>query len=189
MPCTQYLKNQKFRRANRFNWLKDLETIPMSCTEAHVPTPRFLRVMSILVPRATRLICNRFPTTWPRNDGLWGRECVMASTLRMRTTISPRQSQPWTAVSPLLRHMVVRMRKVLGIPAAELIRVLQLCFNSVNWYCFKFIWAHRSIFLLPSPYACRGRAVLQFPPTATTCLRWSWCLKHCLQPPRQVNGL
>ena len=27
----------------------------------------------ILVPRATRLN-RRFPTTWPRNDGLWGRE-------------------------------------------------------------------------------------------------------------------
>ena len=41
MPCTQYLKNQKFRRANRLNCLKDSETIPINCTEAHVPTPRY----------------------------------------------------------------------------------------------------------------------------------------------------
>ena len=26
-------------------------------------------------PEPLGLICNRFPTTWPRNDGLWGREC------------------------------------------------------------------------------------------------------------------
>ena len=46
----------------------------------------------------------------------------MASTLRMRTTISPGQWQPWAAVSPLLglirrichADMVVRMRKVLA---------------------------------------------------------------------------
>ena len=82
----------------------------------------------------------------------------MVSTLRMRTTISPRQWQPWTAVSPFLGLMVVRMRKVLAIP-----RSWYVCFNAVNWYCFKFIWAHRSIFLIPSPYACRGRTVLQFP--------------------------
>ena len=25
-------------------------------------------------PEPLDLICNRFPTTWPRNDGLWGRE-------------------------------------------------------------------------------------------------------------------
>ena len=41
MPCTQYLKNQKFRSSNRLNWLKDLETIPINCFEAHVPTPRY----------------------------------------------------------------------------------------------------------------------------------------------------
>ena len=45
----------------------------------------------------------------------------MTSTLRMRTSISPRQWQPWTAVSPLLGLMVVHMRKVRAIPAAELI--------------------------------------------------------------------
>ena len=117
MPCTQYLKNQKFRWANRLNWLKDLETILINRTEAHVPTPRY-----------------------------------------MRTTISPRQWRPWTAVSPLFRLMAVRMGKVLAIPQSWFV-----CFNAVNWYCFKFIWAHRSIFLIPSPYACRGRTVLQFP--------------------------
>ena len=26
-------------------------------------------------PEQLGLICNHFPTTWPRNDGLWGREC------------------------------------------------------------------------------------------------------------------
>ena len=26
-------------------------------------------------PEPLGLICNRFPTTWPRNDGFWGREC------------------------------------------------------------------------------------------------------------------
>ena len=26
-------------------------------------------------PEPLGLICNRFPTMWPRNDGLWGREC------------------------------------------------------------------------------------------------------------------
>ena len=88
----------------------------------------------------------------------------MVSTLRMRTTISPRQWQPWTAVSPFLGLMVVRMRKVLAIP-----RSWYVCFNAVNWYCFKFIWAQRSIFLF-----CSSQ------PTATTCLRWSWRLKQCL---------
>ena len=48
----------------------------------------------------------------------------MAITLRMRTTISPRQWQPWTAVSPFLGLRVVHMRTVVAIPAAELIRVL-----------------------------------------------------------------
>ena len=113
----------------------------------------------------------------------------MTSTLRMRTTISPRQWQPWTAVSPFLRHIVVRMRKVLGILAAELIRVLQLCFNAVNWYCFKFIWAHRSIFLLPSPYACRGRAVLQFPTNSYHLFTVELALKAVLALASAVNVL
>ena len=26
-------------------------------------------------PEPLGLICNGFPTTWPRSDGLWGREC------------------------------------------------------------------------------------------------------------------
>ena len=26
-----------------------------------------------------------------------------------------------------------------------------VCLNAVNWYCFKFIWPHSSIFLMPSP--------------------------------------
>ena len=113
----------------------------------------------------------------------------MTSTLRMRTTISPRQWQPWTAVSPFLRHIVVRMRKVLGILAAELIRVLQLCFNAVNWYCFKFIWAHRSIFLLPSSYACRGRAVLQFPTNSYHLFTVELALKTLFAFASAVNGL
>ena len=35
------LKNQKFRWANRLNWLKNLETISINCTEAFVPTPKY----------------------------------------------------------------------------------------------------------------------------------------------------
>ena len=47
----------------------------------------------------------------------------------MRTTISPRQWQPWTAVSLLLGLMVVRMRKVLATP-----RSWYVCFGAVNWF-------------------------------------------------------
>ena len=37
-----------------------------------------------------------------------------------------------------------------------------VCFSAL-FGCFNFFWAHRSIFLIPSPYACRGRIVLRFP--------------------------
>ena len=33
-----------------------------------------------------------------------------------------------------------------------------VCFSTL-FGCFKIFWAHRSIFLIPSPYACRGRIV------------------------------
>ena len=108
----------------------------------------------------------------------------MASTLRMRTTISPRPWQPWTAVSPLLGFMVVRMRKVLAIPQSWYV-----CFNAVNWYCFKFIWAHRSIFLIPSPYACRGRTVLQFPTNSYHLFTVELALKAVLALASAVNVL
>ena len=55
----------------------------------------------------------------------------MVSTVRMRTTISPQQWQPWTAVSPLLGLMVVRMRKVLAIPRSNLrsgVIIIIFCF-------------------------------------------------------------
>ena len=35
------MKFMKFRRASCLNWLKNLETIPINCTEAHVQTPRY----------------------------------------------------------------------------------------------------------------------------------------------------
>ena len=108
----------------------------------------------------------------------------MVSTLRMRTTISPRQLQPWTAVLPFLGLMVVRMRKVLAI-----LRSWYVCFNAVNWYCFKFIWAHRSIFLIPSPYACRGRTVLQFPTNSYHLFTVELALKAVLAHASAVNVL
>ena len=43
---------------------------------------------AILVPRATRLNLQRIPylkTTWPRNDGLWGRECERAGNAWTKT--------------------------------------------------------------------------------------------------------
>ena len=56
----------------------------------------------------------------------------MASTLRMRTAMSPNKGE--TAVHG--RHcrgdMVVRMRKLLAIP-----RSWYVCFGAVNWYCFE----------------------------------------------------
>ena len=45
----------------------------------------------------------------------------MASTLRMRTAITPEQWQPWTAVSA----MAVRMRKVLAIPRSCVVCPIQ----------------------------------------------------------------
>ena len=72
----------------------------------------------------------------------------MASTLGMRTTISPRQWQPWTAVSPLLE--LISMAWPSGQWAGEKPAHQRLLGTRVN-------------FLIPPPYACRGRTVLRFP--------------------------
>ena len=175
-------------QSNRFNWLKDLETIPMNCTEAHVPTPRFLRVMVILVPRATRLICNR-PV-----------EPLVSLPRDQETTGSGDENALWPVpyacaqpYQPGSRSHGQLFRPYCGTWLCACVRYWAypprswyVCFNCASMQLIgvnfvKFIWAHRSIFLLPSPYACRGRA--------TTCLRWSWGLKQCLQPPRQLTGL
>ena len=147
MPCTQYLKNQKFRRANRLNWLKDLETIPINFTEAHVQTPRYRQYLTHAHNNITPAVA------------------AMDSCFALFGT---------HGLCTCVRYWPYRPRS------------WYVCFNAVNWYCFKFIWAHRSIFLIPSPYACRGRTVLQFPTNSyRTCLRWSCCLKHCLHSPHQ----
>ena len=71
----------------------------------------------------------------------------MASTLGMRTTISPRQWQPWTAVSPL----------------PELISMV---WPSGQWGgekpAYQRLLSTRVNFLILPPYACRGRTVLRF---------------------------
>ena len=72
----------------------------------------------------------------------------MASTLGMRTTISPRQWQPWTAVSPLLE--LISMAWPSGQRAGEKPAHQRLLGTRIN-------------FLIPPPYACRGRTVLRFP--------------------------
>ena len=100
----------------------------------------------------------------------------MASTLGMRTTISPRQWQPWTAVSPLLE--LISMAWPSGQWAGEKPAHQRLLDTRVN-------------FLIPPPYACRGKTVLRFPiqPTDTTCLRWSWRLMKCFAFALAVKGL
>ena len=64
-----------------------------------------------------------------------------------------------------------------------------VCFSAVNWYCFKFIWAHRSIFLIPSPQACHGRTVLQFPTNSYHLFTVELALKAVLALVSGVNGL
>ena len=71
----------------------------------------------------------------------------MASNLGMRTTISPRQWQPWTAVSPLLE--LISMAWPSGQWAGEKPAHQRLLGTRVN-------------FLIPPPYARRGRTVLRF---------------------------
>ena len=62
---------------------------------------------SILVPRATR-----FKTTWPRNDELWGQECLHSIsffwacvTLVQRTKVMPSTIQPRSRVLFCRRHI------------------------------------------------------------------------------------
>ena len=52
------------------------------------------------------------PAAGQKDRRLWGRECGLASTSRMRTAISPGQWQPWTVVSALfgLINMTDRRR-------------------------------------------------------------------------------
>ena len=63
-------------------------------------------------------------------------------------------------------------------------RVWYVCFSAVTWYCFKFIWAHRPIFLIPSPYACRGRTILQFPTNSYHLFTVELALKEVLRTRR-----
>ena len=55
----------------------------------------------------------------------------MGSTLRMRTTMSPKKGETAVHGCHCRGDMVVRMRKVLTIT-----RSWYVCFNAVNWYCF-----------------------------------------------------
>ena len=79
-------------------------TIRRATKGAHTPNPQVpiahawhtCDLHSILVPRATR-----FKTTWPRNDRLWGQECLHSIsffsacvTLVQRTKVMPSTIQP-----------------------------------------------------------------------------------------------
>ena len=113
----------------------------------------------------------------------------MAFTLRIRTTISPRRWQPWTAgiavgymngrtrqqSTSLLPRRAQRSTPLSVSATAKLVRVVQC----KNWYFFKIIWAHRSIFPIPSPYACRGRTVLRFPTNSYHLFTVELVLKQC----------
>ena len=101
----------------------------------------------------------------------------MASTLGMRTTISPRQWQPWTAVSPL----------------PELISMV---WPSGQWGGgggknprIKDFWAHESIFSSYLHTHAVGEPFCGSQPTDTTCLLWSRRLMKCFALDSAVKGL
>ena len=113
----------------------------------------------------------------------------MAINLRMRTTISPRWWQPWTA-GIAVGYMNGRTRQKSKTCTTEasakkhsferqLHRGVRTRGSVQKLVFFKIIWAHRSIFPISSPYACRGRTVLPFPTNSYHLFPVELVLKQC----------
>ena len=81
------------------------------------------------------------------------------------------RTNPSKIKDPLLTRRAQRSTPLSVSSTAKLVRVVQF----KNWYFFKIIWAHRSIFRFYLHKHAVGELFCGSQLTATTCLRWSWC--------------